>query len=168
MVIDLKTDQIHREEFSKESNDSQATLDILCQMLVNGLKKYKSLLITGTDEYQKSMYAKIITEKLNRNWVVIEGRSLLSSEKGQTIANAEKLFSTIINGKNAPVIIIDNIDAIIDYSKEPSDPNDIANLFKQLVEKYKKEKNFILIVISRSIQPKEHPGEIGATLLYIS
>lgn len=129
-------------------------MDQTCKMLVSHewFNKFKSLIIIGpNDRFQKRYLAKRLALEPKRAWAIITSELLLGATHEQTIENVKTLFNYIINHDKSPILIIDNIDALIDYSKEHTEHNNFENQFKQLVKNYEKEKKLILIAISNQI-----------------
>ena len=169
-VIDPEADQKHKEKTLKERKikrflDSLYEADIplleesfeqappklkaiICGMLNNAKVAlgYKNILLTGPSGSGKSTLAQAIAYKLQRKCIVIHAPSLLGHFRDQAAENILKLFKEIDADPDEPVLVIDEINAFTDdHTSEHSDTKHTAMQLWTLIDKYSKDKGFLLI-----------------------
>lgn len=109
-------------------------------------QSYKEILLCGPTGSGKTTLAQAIAHKLNRKCILVRAPSLLGHFRHQTAENLLQLFKEIEESPEKPILILDEINALTDgHNSEHSDTRETAMQLWTLLDKYKNDKNFLLI-----------------------
>jgi SpoVK/Ycf46/Vps4 family AAA+-type ATPase len=100
-------------------------------LLKNNLKPSASLLVVGQPGTGKTMLARYIASKLNKNLVVLDLSASMSSLMGKTGANLKRVLQYA--KQNASVLLFDEFDAIAKKRNDNTDLGEIKRIVNVLL-----------------------------------
>lgn len=103
------------------------------------------LVIAGPVDSGKSILAESIGYHLDRKPMVIGASTLVSRDINQTIKNIEKVFNDVNSSTYNCVLIINEIDFLVEYFEKHSQKTNIPFKFHDLIQKYNKNNDLLVI-----------------------
>lgn len=146
--------------FEESFAQAPATLKALIYALLNNEEfamRFKNILLTGQAGSGKSTLAEAIAYILGREYIVIHAPDLLGHYRDQAAENLRKVFQQIAQDKEKPILIINEINALTDgYTSEHGDTQHTAMQLWTLLDKYKNDKDFLLIATTNVTKKMPH------------
>jgi SpoVK/Ycf46/Vps4 family AAA+-type ATPase len=118
---------------------------------------YRYFMLTGPSGTGKSILAKAIAHELGKKYLFVEAPSLQGHFLNETTENVYKLFKQVNQHPEHPVLILDEFNALTDtYNQENRDTADTAKGLWTLLDKQKKNDNFLMIATTNETKKMPH------------